>query len=763
MRRPKSAWSTAIAAIVLSTANPGMIARAQTSTGISARGADSAASASSGATSRSSARNARHLLRNGQDYLDLGEYERAIDFLKEAENRQFELSADERKVLQQAIFRARQGLRGVDVAAKPSARPARGMDRITASRPKVERPGAVALAVPSADERVLEPDTVRRVADEQSTADPRPSVRPLRKAEAEADDVALPPLPDAEPAPAPAPAPRALPARADADETAPPMPVALSADSPAGRSDRSTDLAMNDPAPSAEPSREPAPVDPPAEEAPRPAVENPAKARGTAADPILLESLPDPNEAQPVAPVATASAVDAPKADASAVPTNARADEPTAAAVETPTSETATPSALPADSGEVMIIDEPAEGSPTTPAAKPVQSAPASIPAAVKPASPVRSEPKTPAAAPLPESTRPAAVAPEIEAVAPVDPPIPQPNLVPVDEPKPEAEPQPAPAPAPVAEAAPTSIAPLPVDPPATEPTPSATPATAPPIVEPSSPTPSETRAAAERIARGGADPRSAAEAASPPPAAAEEVALPPLPTGTPTTVPVAAPTSAPAAISPTVSDAKLPDVKPLPDEVKREVERIARLQQEDARRNPPPAIGSPGTPGGPTTSDDLSGARLELPRAPSPTEIRPIRAIPIPEEFVPLEPRKWDPSRKVWTAAATCHGPLYFQDAVLERYGQGVEQALGPAGRFFSYPLDDIHESNQRNQILQPFFSIGLFASQIVLWPYNLVVDPPWEAEYDLGYYRPGDRVPEDTIYLPTTGVGPPLRGRRY
>ena len=59
---------------------------------------------------------------------------------------------------------------------------------------------------------------------------------------------------------------------------------------------------------------------------------------------------------------------------------------------------------------------------------------------------------------------------------------------------------------------------------------------------------------------------------------------------------------------------------------------------------------------------------------------------------------------------------PLYFQDAVLERYGQGVEQAIGPAGRFFSYPLDDPRQSNQRNQLLQPMYSAGLFISQIAL-----------------------------------------------
>jgi hypothetical protein len=107
---------------------------------------------------------------------------------------------------------------------------------------------------------------------------------------------------------------------------------------------------------------------------------------------------------------------------------------------------------------------------------------------------------------------------------------------------------------------------------------------------------------------------------------------------------------------------------------------------------------------------------------------------------------------------------PLYFQDAVLERYGQSVEQALGPhAGRFASYPLDDPTQTTQRNQLLQPLYSTGMFALQIAAWPYNLLMDPPWEPHYDLGYYRPGDPIPPDTYYLPKTGLGPPLHGGHY
>lgn len=198
-----------------------------------------------------------------------------------------------------------------------------------------------------------------------------------------------------------------------------------------------------------------------------------------------------------------------------------------------------------------------------------------------------------------------------------------------------------------------------------------------------------------------------------------------------------------------------------LSPELQREVERIARLQDEEMRRNaatpPEPPVDLPSTPGGPTSN------RLEISRAPSPTEARPIRAIPVPEEFVPLPKREWDPNRKYWAAAATCHMPLYFQDASLERYGYSMEQRFGTAGRYLSVPIDDPRQSKQRNQIIQPLFSIGLFATQIALLPYNILMDPPWEAEYDLGYYRPGDRVPTDVYYLPMTGVGPPLHGKNY
>jgi hypothetical protein len=240
---------------------------------------------------------------------------------------------------------------------------------------------------------------------------------------------------------------------------------------------------------------------------------------------------------------------------------------------------------------------------------------------------------------------------------------------------------------------------------------------------------------------------------------------------------PVMLPEAPPAAeVPPTVEPRSVPSmpaypsaspVKPgdpeepvLSEKLRREIEQLAQ-RGTGADRSPGGVQIDPNDPkGNPPTA---SSPRLEIARAPSPTEARPIRQIAVPEEFVPLGKREWDPNRKYWAAAGTCHMILYFQDPVLERYGQSAEQALGPWGRYFSYPLDDPKQSNQRNQILQPFYSMGKFCFQVGTLPYKLVVDPPWESEYDLGYYRPGDRIPPDTIYITPYGIGPPLKGRNY
>jgi hypothetical protein len=197
--------------------------------------------------------------------------------------------------------------------------------------------------------------------------------------------------------------------------------------------------------------------------------------------------------------------------------------------------------------------------------------------------------------------------------------------------------------------------------------------------------------------------------------------------------------------------------------DLRREVEMMVRSQESEARSQRHNERQPAGTPVDTSASDPRTQFQLDTSRAPSPAEARPIRAIPVPEDWVPLAPRNWSPQRKYWAAAATCHLPLYFQDPVLERYGHSIEQFVGPIGQYLTYPVDDPMQSAQRNQVLQPFFSAGLFGLQIIAWPYNLIVDPPWEAQYDLGYYRPGDNIPTDTYWLPLHGYGPPLHGSRY
>ncbi|MBI1325664.1 hypothetical protein GC170_21070 [bacterium] len=215
-----------------------------------------------------------------------------------------------------------------------------------------------------------------------------------------------------------------------------------------------------------------------------------------------------------------------------------------------------------------------------------------------------------------------------------------------------------------------------------------------------------------------------------------------------------------------------------LSDNKRREIEELARIQLERSGGATPglSPLDSPAREAGdsprvplPAGNTSMFGAtddplvRLELPRAPSPAEARPIRAILLPEQFDTLKQREFEPRRKMWASAATAHYPLYFQDPSLERYGISVEQRMGRAGRKLTYPIDDPKESKLRNQIATPFFSSGLFALQIATWPFRAIADPPWESTYDLGYYRPGDLVPEDTVVIPWKGVGPLFRGNGY
>jgi hypothetical protein len=82
-------------------------------------------------------------------------------------------------------------------------------------------------------------------------------------------------------------------------------------------------------------------------------------------------------------------------------------------------------------------------------------------------------------------------------------------------------------------------------------------------------------------------------------------------------------------------------------------------------------------------------------------------------------EQRSWPMITYTWKASALCHKPLYFEEVQSERYGH----SHGP--------------------FLDPLVSCAHFFVTIPLLPYYMGVDPPWECQYSLGYYRPGDCAP--------------------
>lgn len=90
----------------------------------------------------------------------------------------------------------------------------------------------------------------------------------------------------------------------------------------------------------------------------------------------------------------------------------------------------------------------------------------------------------------------------------------------------------------------------------------------------------------------------------------------------------------------------------------------------------------------------------------------------------VPYTGRSWASCGFLWVAPANCYYPLYFQDVSLERYGHTYTVA-------------------------QPFVSIGKFWCDFLTLPYHMGLEHPWDHQYPLGYYRPGDCV-EPRCYIP-------------
>ncbi|WZO98452.1 hypothetical protein EP7_000031 [Isosphaeraceae bacterium EP7] len=689
MRRPISAMTAATLVFALC---PGLIRAQNAGQDVGQPPAREDSSASPAVFDpMASARGARHLLRNGQDYISYEQFDRALSFLREAETRQAELSVAERQQLKQALERAQRGLRQPANTKK---------GRYAKSR--TTRAGSIASATAGQGQNqgAASPSGFQLTSGTQAIEAPAaaaPAPAPSR----------LPAVSTPEPAPAPAPLPADAP-YVPAPEAAAPVPAAEPAplELPAPTPSQALAPAPPEPAPLALPTAAPAPAQ---------------------AEPAPL-ALPEPSSPEP------------------AVPQPAPAAEPVAAMPSPePTSTMPTPAAaMPSPSAEPAMNFPAPEAEPA--AAMPAPDAPAFPPAAEAIAPTVSAEPSLPQ---LPDAE--VAVRPEMT-----------PDVRPIGVPASIADLPPA---APAEE---LGLPPLPAD---AAPAPAGRPAMASP------------ESAAPRAAMVAQDPSeggrptvgglAASEADPVPVPAAEATQLPDAPPQS-TSVPALTDTPPAPAASAGVPDDRsdvpahlrhlLPrrDVTPFQSSLSpgslRAVEEIAR-RQDDAMKQAEPAAPAPGSYG----SANVTSPRLELSRAPSPAEPRPIRAIPVPEDFVPMAARQWGPRRKYWSAAAVCSMPLYFQDASLERYGHSAEQFFGPTGRHLSYPLDDVTQSKQRNQIIQPFFSAGLFAAQIAFLPYNMLMDPPWEAQYDLGYYRPNDKIPTDTYYLPLTGIGPPLHGKNY
>ena len=98
----------------------------------------------------SGTRGARYLLRNGLDYLQYQQYERALKFLRDAEANEKQLTAGERQQLKKGIEQAQSGLRAAADAATPYALSDRSRHRtgFTPARPEAET--AVAARIGSA-------------------------------------------------------------------------------------------------------------------------------------------------------------------------------------------------------------------------------------------------------------------------------------------------------------------------------------------------------------------------------------------------------------------------------------------------------------------------------------------------------------------------------------------------------------------------------------------------------------------------------------
>src|SRR5215472_16974435 len=151
------------ASIVLAQQIPGSGAGSRAGSGASGSSSSEPASLYGAAGTRG----ARYLLRNGLDYLQYQQYERALKFLRDAEAREKELGAAERQELKRGIEQAQAGLRAAADSTTPYALSDRSKRRggFTPARPEAE----TAIAARTAQDR-----TEAETADSARPAPGRP-------------------------------------------------------------------------------------------------------------------------------------------------------------------------------------------------------------------------------------------------------------------------------------------------------------------------------------------------------------------------------------------------------------------------------------------------------------------------------------------------------------------------------------------------------------------------------------------------------------
>ena len=307
------------------------------------------------------ARGARHLLRNGWDYVNYQEYERALAFFREAQTRQVELTEAERVKLKQGIERAQRGVRESASGIDSGPAYARGG--------RSARPGSIAMAPAQAPRR----DAIQ-LAGGASNPGENPNAANVRASGAPAAGVgapvntpaAAPPSPDVEsislppmttagppaafepPAQAPAPAlpdriaaaPSPAPAASAPSPTPDPaeplpepaLPLLPTDPTPAAPVSAPAPIPSSAPVPDAVPTPAPEPVPTPAAQ-PGPEVESlPALPRelseAPAAAPTPEAASPSPAPALPGIPGADSPPVPVPAGDPAPAPTGAPATAP---------------------------------------------------------------------------------------------------------------------------------------------------------------------------------------------------------------------------------------------------------------------------------------------------------------------------------------------------------------------------------------------------------------------------------------------------